>query len=118
MSEENREAGKQWITRAVADLTRADDLDVRAEWGPSWADAPARYRRGKPKPPTTALLVLTSGSRRKILWISEEELVACGAEPDRCDALTKKLKGAIEFLRSVPKARQQASGDPVNDHAT
>ena len=104
MVNSERDAGKRWISAAVTELRQAVDIAIDCEWGPNWADAPSRYRRGKPKPPTTALLVLSAGSRRKICWIPEEELAAAGAKDAATrDRLRKRLTSSIEALRSTPK---------------
>ena len=108
MSATEREAGKHWVFQTLLDLRKTANIDVEAEWGPAWEDAPPRFRRGKPKPNTTALLILTLGQRRKIVWIPEEELLECGTGRS-CDKVQKRLKAAVEYLRAAPPKPKRAA---------
>ena len=87
-------AGKTWVSRVLEELGHS----TGHEWGSPWDEIP-KGRRSVNARATEQQLILTSGSIRKVVWLSTEDLRAAGAKDEvKRAVLRESLAEALSEL--------------------
>jgi hypothetical protein len=104
-AETERETAKLRLFRVVAERAERLRLELRCEWGSPWVDVADSSRPTRLAPRTKTLpLTLSSGDRRKLLWIDEDELFAIEEGAGSAETLEVWARRIDDAVRALVEA--------------